>query len=673
MQYRVFARTFLIHNVSNRYSFSKWLHSSCWHRNLSRATLSIFLFLALLASSVAFAQPPSDQEFHIDVRHIKIHVNSDGSSVTDWYEVTSLLTETGIDWYGQESVTFSTSRESLEIVDAYTERPDGQRFKLDDKAIRLVEADNAQDSGTYSDAKSYIMIFPNLVLGARTHYRVRQVEHTPLHLGHYFRTFRFPVSLYYGDVSIELSHDPAIDLQIEVSDAVFGQVPTITHERLPDGEDRTVRYRFHYASHKPIETDDMTVSSMDTAPYVRISSIASMLEEAKLYQAAANDQEQPTEQVLELADEITAGITDPKEQARALYNWVATQIRYVGIYLGDGGIVPNHANDILHNLYGDCKDKSTLLVALLAAMGIEAESAMVNSGDAFTLPKLGDISPINHVITYLPAWDLYVDATNRYAAFGELSYSVSGKPTVLGKSGRYHRTPESSAATNRIFKQVEMQMDSSGAITGVATVAVIGSFSPTFRSYLMDYSGPKKDEMPVAQLAAYSQVGTGAYKFEPMGDLNNPVVFETTFTVEPMTNFPGPGAVWMPVGLAPGRINSLRSEPPMLSQDFPFVCRSYAYEEHYKLTLPDTVRINHLPTSIRFSENGHTYRTTHSEEGNVVWLSRLLEIERDSDVCQPGDENTYNKLLKVVQSDLRGQILYEPAHDLILRSKRHED
>lgn len=486
----------------------------------------------------------------------------------------------------------------------------------------------------------------------------------------------FPVSLYYGGVTIEISHDPTIDLQIELSDGVSDQVPKITYEQLPNGEDGTVRYRFHYANRDPVETDEMTVSSMDTAPYVRISSIASMLEEAKLYQAAAHDREQPTERVRQLADEITVGIADPKEQARALYNWVATQIRYVGIYLGDGGIVPNYADDILRNLYGDCKDKSTLLVALLAAKGIGAESAMVNSGYVFTLPKLGDISPINHVITYLPAWDLYVDATDRYAAFGELSYSVSDKPTVLGKSGRYHRTPKSSAATNRIFKQVDMQMDSTGAITGAAIVAVTGSSAPSFRSYLMDYSGPKKDEMAVSQLAAYSQVGTGTYEFEPMGDLTNPVIYQTRFTAEPMTHFPGPGAIWMPVGLGPGRINSLRSNPPMSPQALPYVCRSYAYEEHYKLKLPDTVRISHLPKSVNFSENGHTYRATYhstksitdsatdNQEGNLIWLSRLLEIERDSDVCQPGDEDAYNKMLQVVRSDLRGQILYEPKPDM---------
>jgi hypothetical protein len=606
--------------------------------------------------SSGWAASEEDDHFRVENRHIKVHVNADGSSVTDIYEVTTLLTETGIDWFGKETVTFSTSRESLDIVDAFTQYPDGQRFALDERAIRLVEADNAQDSDTFSDEKSYVLIFPNLTPGAQTHYRTRNIEHTPLHAGHYFRTFLFPVGIFFGEVTIELSHDPAIDLQIEVSD----RKPAVTLERLPDGEDASVRYRFQYVNHQPIQTDDEAVSRMDIAPYVRISSISSMLEEAKLYQAAANDKEKPTEQIRELADEITEGMTDPKDQARALYNWVATQIRYVGIYLGDGGIVPNHADDILRNRYGDCKDKSTLLVALLTAKGIEAESAMVNAGRAYTLPKLGDISPINHVITYLPAWDLYVDATDRYASFGVLSYDTSDKPTVLGKSERYDRTPKSSAASNRTKSQIDMQIATDGTINGTATVSVSGSGAPTFRSYLMDYTGPKKDEMPTSHLARFGQVGTGTFTFQPMGDLDNPAAFEATFTIAPMTNFPGPGAVWMPVGLAPGRITKMRGQSPMSPQAFPFVCRSFAVEEQYELAFPESVNLSHLPKSVDFSENGHTYRATYSREGNVVRLSRLLEIETPSDVCQPGDEEAYNKLLKVVQDDLRGQILYGP-------------
>lgn len=643
-------------------------------RQQPKAIARLFLTFRVLAAvciavfssavfSVAWAADAylddSERHFQVDNRHIKIFVNADGTSVTEWYEVTTLLTETGIDWYGEEPVTFSTSRQDLEILDAYTEHPDGQRFELQDKAIRLVEADSAGDS-TYSDEKSYVLIFPNLKPGAKTHYRTRLVEHLPQHADHYFDTFLFSMGIFYGEVTIELSHDPAIDLQIEVPD----RKPAITVEKLPNGEDGTIRYRFQYANHEPIEVESDAVAALDIAPYVRISSLGSMLEEAKLYQAAANDKEKPSPEIRALADEITLGISDPKDQARAIYNWVATQIRYVGIYLGNGGIIPNDADEILRHRYGDCKDKSTLLVALLTAKGIEAESAMINAGDAYTLPKLGDIYPINHVITYLPTWDLYVDSTDRYASFGVLSYDTSDKPTVLGKFERYHRTPKSSSQRNRVSSDVGLYITDSGEIYGAATITATGSTSPFIRSYLMDYQGSDKDSMPTSQLAKFNQVGTGAYEFEPMGDLNNPVTFDTSFVIDPVTNFPGPGAIWVPVGLAAGRIENLRWQSPMPPQTFPFVCRSYAYEEEYEITFPDTVAISHLPKEVEFFENGHTYRASYHLDGNTVRMTRLLEIETPSDVCQPGEEEAYNKLLGVVQDDLRGQILYVPSDDV---------
>lgn len=631
---------------------------------LTAVCIAVFfsaVFSVALAADASLGD--SERHFRVDNRHIKIFVNADGTSVTEWYEVTTLLTETGIDWYGEETATFSTSRQDLEIVDAFTEHLDGQRFELQDKAIRLVEADSAGDS-TYSDRKSYVLIFPNLKPGVKTHYRTRLVEHTPLHAGHYFDTFLFPMSILYGEVTIELNHDPGIDLQIEVPE----RKPAITVQKLPNGEDGMIRYRFQYANHEPIDVESDTVASLDIAPYVRISSLGSMLEEAKLYQAAANDKEKPSPEIRALADEITLGITDPKAQARAIYNWVATQIRYVGIYLGNGGIIPNDADEILRHRYGDCKDHSTLLVALLNAKGIEAESAMINAGDAYTLPRLGDIYPINHVITYLPTWDLYVDSTDRHASFGMLSNDTSDKPTVLGKSERYHRTPKSSSKMSRISSQVGMSISDNGDIYGAASITATGSASPSIRSYLMDYHGPDKDHMPISQLAKFNQVGTGAYEFQPMGDLDNPVTFESTFVIDSVTNFPGPGAIWVPVGLAPGRIENMRWQSPLPPQTFPFVCRSYAYEEQYDIEFPESVTINYLPQAVEFSENGHSYRASYSLDDNVVRITRLLEIETPSDVCQPGDEEAYNKLLGVVQADLRGQILYAPSKDIARKS-----
>ena len=90
----------------------------------------------------------------------------------------------------------------------------------------------------------------------------------------------------------------------------------------------------------------------------------------------------------------------------------------MAIFLGSGGVVPNLADQVMRNRYGDCKDKTTLLIALLASKGIEASTAMVNSGSAFEIPRLGSVNPFNHVIVYIPQWDLYLDPTAELAPFG---------------------------------------------------------------------------------------------------------------------------------------------------------------------------------------------------------------------------------------------------------------
>src|SRR5580704_7291694 len=111
-------------------------------------------------------------------------------------------------------------------------------------------------------------------------------------------------------------------------------------------------------------------------------------------------------------------------------------IRYVAVYLALGLVVPNDATTVLQNRYGDCKDKVTLMSALLAAKGIASETALINFGASYTLPEPPTMLSLNHAIVYLPEFDLYDDPTARYAAFGVLAAETYDKPVlVVGASG----------------------------------------------------------------------------------------------------------------------------------------------------------------------------------------------------------------------------------------------
>ncbi|MEX0632225.1 transglutaminase family protein [Serratia ureilytica] len=127
-----------------------------------------------------------------------------------------------------------------------------------------------------------------------------------------------------------------------------------------------------------------------------------------------------------LADNITAGISDRREQAEALYRWVAQNIRYVAVYLGNGGLEPNSAQSILDNHYGDCKDHVVILEALLAAKGIASSPVLIGMDEGPILPKVPLLSRFNHAITYVPEFKLYRIPPIRGRASGNCRKAIWG-------------------------------------------------------------------------------------------------------------------------------------------------------------------------------------------------------------------------------------------------------
>jgi transglutaminase-like putative cysteine protease len=76
------------------------------------------------------------------------------------------------------------------------------------------------------------------------------------------------------------------------------------------------------------------------------------------------------ESVRKKAAELALGAATPSEKTRRLYDYVARNIRYVSLSFGVGRLQPHAASEVLQNGYGDCKDKHTLLQALLRVEGM---------------------------------------------------------------------------------------------------------------------------------------------------------------------------------------------------------------------------------------------------------------------------------------------------------------
>ena len=89
----------------------------------------------------------------------------------------------------------------------------------------------------------------------------------------------------------------------------------------------------------------------------------------------------PDESVKKEAAALVKGKTDDMAKVKALYEYVSRNIRYVSLSFGLGRIQPHAASEVLANGYGDCKDKNTLLAALLDAEGFHSTSVLIGSQD----------------------------------------------------------------------------------------------------------------------------------------------------------------------------------------------------------------------------------------------------------------------------------------------------
>jgi tetratricopeptide (TPR) repeat protein len=118
-------------------------------------------------------------------------------------------------------------------------------------------------------------------------------------------------------------------------------------------------------------------------------------------------------------------------KVKALYEYVSRNIRYVSLSFGLGRIQPHAASEALANGYGDCKDKNTLLAALLSAEGFHSTSVLIGSKIKLD-PDIPSPSQFDHVITRVPVdgKEIWLDSTPGVAPFRMLSSNLRDKQAL---------------------------------------------------------------------------------------------------------------------------------------------------------------------------------------------------------------------------------------------------
>lgn len=189
--------------------------------------------------------------------------------------------------------------------------------------------------------------------------------------------------------------------------------------------------------------------------------------------------------VVQLAARLTAGLSRTSERVAALHRWVADNVRYFGVELGEHAYVPYPVETVLHRGYGDCKDKSALLASLLAAVGVHAVPVLVASADGVELdPSLPMIEVFNHLLLFLPEDGLFLDPTLSGTPAGYLPAHVAGRAAlVIDGSTAPRRLPEQDPGDNVFREQLAWESEGSGRFRVDAELTLTGELAFPFREW----------------------------------------------------------------------------------------------------------------------------------------------------------------------------------------------
>jgi len=632
-----------------------------------------FAWLALLGTSTALATPPYMPPVTHARHHETITIHRDRSHERVVESTLRIETPLGVSWHGEKVLSFKASQADIEILQAETVAPDGTRHPVAIDAIRTTEEQTPGGASMFSDTKNKVIVFPNVTVGARLFVRHRLRQHTPALDDAFFMGKTFWPDDRYEDVRYHVAVHPDVPLFIAAPGLNGGEVEpdAVLAARAPAG------YRHHVYTFRQLETHALepgSVTASDFAPRLLLSTFRDHIAEARDYEMRAAPKVRVTPAVQALADEVTRGVTDPATQVRRLYEWVARNIRYVAIELGDGGLVPNDVAEILGNRYGDCKDHVVLFQSLLRAKGIDSSAVLVNLGDAYQLSPVGMLSPFNHVIAYVPALDLYLDPTAQFVPFGLLPESVMDKPVALTRPARIARTPRTSARENVTRSEVRVTVNADGSMQGAALTQYRGTAEAGARMRHHARQGRSQDSAVRELLLRFNETGTGTIEGVDATDIGRPFELRSTFALDATANIPGPSAMKVPVGLSSGRIAGTAVTRPLVERRFPWVCSSETLEEEHEIRFPASVRVSLIPPPVRYRSGVIEYQATYAlsalPDGQLLKVSRRLVTEFGAGVCGKEEHAAWRAFHPVLQRDVRGQVFLEETWKSIRSAQR---
>jgi transglutaminase-like putative cysteine protease len=399
------------------------------------------------------------------------------------------------------------------------------------------------------------------------------------------------------------------------------------------------------------------------------------------YADLARGRRDASPQLKQKVAELTAAAPSLLAKMQALGAFVQDDIRYVAIELGIGGYQPHAAADVLNHEYGDCKDKATLLGAMLEQIGVKSYPVIINASRG-VVSQATPPSPFgfNHAILAValpsdladPSIDatynhaklgklLFFDPTNPVTPFGSLSGSLQGNYGLLvtPDGGELVQLPALPPSANGVTRTATLTLDESGTLRGDVREIRQGDRAAEQRFAVRAAKADTDQIRPIERLLSTS---LSSYEITKASVVNLPTssrAFEWRYSLE-ASHY---GKVTSDVLLIRPRVVGSESRADLETHE----PREHPYEfeaperdsDVFEIALPPGYQLDSLPQPVDVDDGFATYHSKTELIGRTLRYTRSYEID---ELRVPADRvQDLRALFRIIEADERSEAVLKRA------------
>ena len=457
----------------------------------------------LLAEAIKAAPDPAKYPnalaIHLlDVTDITVH--GDGTVFTKTRETYKLLNRNARS-LAEVNIPYNQSYQTITLDKAETRQKNGKVLKV--KESELLEYSPYTDFPLYNDAKGFGFSMPGVEDDCIIDYSYKMVSKPLLMRGQFWEFWRFngehpvvlsrmivraPISMKFN---YRMHNSPGFEPEISLS---------------ANGKEKV--YKWERRNLPPIVPEYGMPATREITMWLECSTLDSWNQVGAWFWGLYKGQATTSPAITESVATLIAGLEKQEDRARVLYDWVADKTRYVALEMGISAFRPHPAAQVHEKLYGDCKDKATLLITMLKQAGITAHPVLLMAQEKTDLSsELPKPAAFNHCIVQaeVNGKKVWLDPTDEDCPYGDIPFPDRGRYVLVvkEKGSVLEMVPAYTADENTIdiFEEITMQPDGSAELHTLATTR--GLFGEGNRASFRELPVEKQKEAVLNIVSSY--------------------------------------------------------------------------------------------------------------------------------------------------------------------------